>query len=60
MGLCLVVPNSTLPRFVNSELVYQLSTFNLEYLFAYSVSTIRPAVLNEGDIGGGGGGGTQY
>ena len=42
MDLCLVVPNSTPPRFVNSQLVslplvgiLNKFLFNLQYLFAY-------------------------
>jgi len=51
MDLCLVVPDSTPPRFVNIQLitlppigVFNKFLFNLQYLFAYvSVST---TVLN--------------
>ena len=53
MDLCLVVPDSTPSRFVNSQLlslppvrIFNKFLFNLQYLFASSVPTISTALLN--------------
>ena len=57
MDLCLVVPDSTPPCFVNSQLVSLLPVgifskflFDLQYCYLISVSTICTAVLNTNTV----------